>query len=688
MKTRRFAAGIAIVVMGLALGAGLALAQKLTAEALFREALLKERAEGSLPEAIFRYERLIAEFPKDRQYAARAMYQLALIYEKQGDPRAKTMLTRLSREYAGVEPFSSRARARLAQQASAPAGPFPEVSLDTNYELGSPDGKFVVYHREPEQKEGQVRRPGRDWGRLYLKELATGKERLLVDHPGKFVSNFAWSPDSRQLAFNFLDDSVKANDIRIVEVSTGEVTSLGLRGYPMAWTEAGEICFYRPNYPAGGIDFWLVSAKGGTPRKVYTSPNVVMVTSDGTRVLASKSKRLVVVDIASGEERPLTTGTGEEHRPLVSPDGRLVAFAANPEGKWAFYVAPLDRGLPVKAPLKIAEIKEPGVWVGSGGYGPAWWTRDGLLTYGMRYSESNLYRLEMDPKTGRAVDAPVRLTQDATRNWHPAVSPDGKRIAYWYEQGTKLGIAVMDSDGANERPLFEQNAVLPLCWRSPEEILFYHWKPKEGEKSSIQALNINTGVLQPVAQVEGLYWHYVPSRKEILHLPPGGAGPRPGAVLKAYSLAEGKDRVVAKIDYLMHIFRVSPDGKRIAYATSRPVEGSTQRVGEMGLMTIEGQPEAILVPAQSEAVVPTSWSPDGRYLLYVDQTGPRVMNVETRENWLLHKDLKDANWGRPPYWSPDGTFVVLTRSSTSSIERVAWEGVTTEAVMKLLEGGR
>ncbi len=40
--------------------------QKTTAEALFREALVKERAEGNLPQAIFLYERLIAEFSGDR----------------------------------------------------------------------------------------------------------------------------------------------------------------------------------------------------------------------------------------------------------------------------------------------------------------------------------------------------------------------------------------------------------------------------------------------------------------------------------------------------------------------------------------------------------------------------------------------------------------------------------------------
>src|SRR5512139_4177847 len=41
-----------------------------TAVALFQEALTLERAEGRLDEAIFRYERVVAEFPADRPVVA------------------------------------------------------------------------------------------------------------------------------------------------------------------------------------------------------------------------------------------------------------------------------------------------------------------------------------------------------------------------------------------------------------------------------------------------------------------------------------------------------------------------------------------------------------------------------------------------------------------------------------------
>ena len=84
--------------------------------------------------------------------------------------RAEVLLTRLTKDYAGVEPAASRARARLQALEAAAAGRFPSVSLEPEYELGSPDGRFVVYHKSP-----------KEWGRLHLRDLTTGQERVLVD---------------------------------------------------------------------------------------------------------------------------------------------------------------------------------------------------------------------------------------------------------------------------------------------------------------------------------------------------------------------------------------------------------------------------------------------------------------------------------------------------------------------------
>jgi len=658
-------------------------AQKTTAEALFREALVKERAEGTLKEAVFRYERIIADFGRERQVAAQAMYQLALIYEKLGDPRATVLLTRLTRNYAGVEPYATRARERLRALQNEPPSPFPAVVLDKDFELGSPDGKLVVYHKSP-----------KEWGRLYVKDLASGKERVLVDHGPASVSNLAWSPDSRQLAYNLIDSTSKVNEIRIVQADGSATTSLGVRGYPTAWTTTNEIFCYWPNFKGGSADWLLVPAGGGTPRKIISVPiaegnYLPAITPDATRLIVSRSKKLFVQNVGADQVTPLTTGTGEESWAEISANGQLVAFQANLDGRWGIYVAPLDRGLPVANPVRLARLEEPTISAG-GWAGRAWWTRDGLLTLRIEHTRSDLYRIEMDPRSGRATDRPVRLTQDAADNRLPTISPDGRRVAYWFRNGTKAGLAVMNADGTNERPLVEQPLVLRVSWRSPDEILYRRARPSETGAIPVVSLNLETGIEQPVARPEGVYWWYVPDRREILHLYPGAGGPRAGATLKARSIAEDTDRVVAQIDYLAPLLSLTPDGRRIAYLTYGPVEGSTQPVAELALMSIDGKPEGVLIPAQREGFGPMAWSPDGRYLLIkYDSKGPFVMNVATRESWPLCRDASDAEFcgglDARGSWSPDGTFVVVGRTEPSRVERLAWEGVTADAVARLMQ---
>jgi len=59
------------------------------------------------------------------------------------------------------------------------------------------------------------------------------------------------------------------------------------------------------------------------------------------------------------------------------------------------------------------------------------------------------------------------------------------------------------------------------------------------------------------------------------------------------------------------------------------------------------------------------------------------MNVETRESWPLHQVTSDGNW-EGGSWSPDGTFILLVKAMQTE-ERVAFSGVTAEAVARLLQ---
>ena len=81
---------------------------------LFQQALVKERAEGNLQEAIDLYERIAREFPDDHALAAKALVQMGQCYEKLGKSEAKKAYERVIRDYADQAEPLQVARTRLA----------------------------------------------------------------------------------------------------------------------------------------------------------------------------------------------------------------------------------------------------------------------------------------------------------------------------------------------------------------------------------------------------------------------------------------------------------------------------------------------------------------------------------------------------------------------------------------------
>jgi Tol biopolymer transport system component len=555
--------------------------------------------------------------------------------------------------------------ARAQQQPPAPIGPFATQTLDAAYESGSPDGTLVVYHKD------QVA------GRLYVCEMSTGRERLLVDADGT-VGHVAWSPDSRQMAFTVTPKPPRESDVRVVTIATGAGRSLGASGTVVGWTAQGDILFSRSM--SGERSWYLVAARGGEPRLVFAGSSVAVITPDGRALIfGGDSGRLLFHDLTTGVDRTITADIAGERMPILSPDGRLLAFASDRDGVWALYVTPFDR-LPVRNPVRIASLD------GRPSGEVAWWTRTGALALKAKYGGSHMYRIDMDAKSGRNTGPLQQLTRDASYHESPMISPDNRVIAFtWWKSETATGIGVMDARSGGQ-VLFEPAVAppLPIGWRSPDELLLYDGR---SEPHGFAALNINTKTLLPLRplDVDRKVFGFVPQRQEVLYTTePSNAK---GAVLKALSLTDGKERVVATIDDLL-TFRVSQDGRHIAYVRWK---AGRQSPGETRVMTIDGKPESLFV---SEPMVGSwsgvaAWSPDSRFLLYFDANdAPRVMNVATRESWPLVEGDDQPDWSSydEASWSSDGSFIVLPGDGTwKDTQLRVWEGVTYEAVVRIMK---
>jgi dipeptidyl aminopeptidase/acylaminoacyl peptidase len=202
----------------------------------------------------------------------------------------------------------------------------------------SPDGKRLLYLAEGEPKGTQ----------LFVRWVDADGAPTQITHVAEAPRNARWSPDGKSIAFSaFVPDQEKWT-ISMPQEPKGA-----------KWTPAPRIVstlHYRQDQVGfledGNTHLFVVPAEGGTARQLTTgkwnvgagelrggaaidwSPDSKSIVFDGNRSPDSdtlyEASQLYVVDLASGTVRDLVAKAGNWGRPVVSPDGRTVAFSGYP----------------------------------------------------------------------------------------------------------------------------------------------------------------------------------------------------------------------------------------------------------------------------------------------------------------------------------------------------------------------
>jgi len=103
-----------------------------------------------------------------------------------------------------------------------------------------------------------------------------------------------------------------------------------------------------------------LTAQTDGARGFYRFPSI-----HGDTIVFAAEGDLWKVAIAGGAARRLTTNPGEETDPVISPDGRTLAFTARYEGPAELYTMPMDGGLPVRRTYE-AESSVATAWTPDG----------------------------------------------------------------------------------------------------------------------------------------------------------------------------------------------------------------------------------------------------------------------------------------------------------------------------------
>ena len=333
---------------------------------------------------------------------------------------------------------------------------------------------------------------------IALLGVAVGVLRQLPPHSPVItpVTNYAGvaaeptlSPDGKQVAFTWsgLDDRRNIYVRTIAGEDLRRLTDSPREDWSPAWSPDGKWIAWLRRSPDGGDEEIRESPAAGGPERVVGR----VVDHQGYRGLAwwPDSGSLIVRDayqdarplvrlFPDGSRTPLTLSKeNQDSRPVVSPNGRTLAFTRVESGRFSICTMALPRGLPVCRELdsSISSI----AWLGdsrsllvSGHTGIK--VFDGKETLKPLIA-GDVIDVVADPRTGRVLFA--QTTQD-TNIWRldvnsgaksrfiasnredsePEYSPTGDQIVFRSDRSGYQQLYVCDKDGGHLRPVTKLRA--------------------------------------------------------------------------------------------------------------------------------------------------------------------------------------------------------------------------------------
>ncbi|MDT9600109.1 S9 family peptidase [Sphingosinicella rhizophila] len=319
----------------------------------------------------------------------------------------------------------------------------------------SPDGSALLFI----SGEGKERQ-------LALYDIAGGGIRKLVPFPEGMIGvdqSFAWSPDSRRVAYGYRP-AAPAKDIS-KDANGSSVLVVG---------SAGDVPL--------DSEIWILDVAGGSPRRLATDASMLNDagwSADGKSLIFTSmggfeyrndnvTGKIFAISVASGEKTDLVTNGGVQAlRPVVSPDGRQVAFTYDPNNLIYPYFWNIATIAPTGGPVRQLTRE---LFVASG---PVWSPDNRNIYFTCKRAVfSQICAVDLAGKVRELTSAPRNASSIA-------VSPRGDRLAWTTQDAEgRVEIRAARTDGTGEKVLADFNPELAnLALGDVEEI---SWKSRDG----------------------------------------------------------------------------------------------------------------------------------------------------------------------------------------------------------------
>jgi Tol biopolymer transport system component/tRNA A-37 threonylcarbamoyl transferase component Bud32 len=379
--------------------------------------------------------------------------------------------------------------------------------------------------------------------------------------------------------------------------------------------------------------------------------------------------------IDAGTPVRLTTDPADDFSPAFSPDGRSIGFFRVSKERASFIVIPAIGG----PERQVAEVALPNLssfpgrlfdWLPDG----KWVVTCGLALLSMETGET---RNLTSPPTKSAPD------------FSPAVSPDGRSVAFSRSAGLSSDIYLLDlSDdlklkGEPRRLTFLKHSSSDSVWSSNGlEIIFSSgalatqgnlFRVAASGAGEPERLPFASGVWGPATSRSGnrLVYEQWAADSNIWRLPLSGVG-----------VASGSASKLIASTYYDEAAQYSPDGKRIAFESTR------SGAHAIWVSDADGSNAVELVRHAGATCGTARWSPDGQHIAFdFDPEGNLDIYVIRASGGKPLRLTTDPADDDAPSWSRDGKWVYFTSIRTGRPE--VWKVPPTggQAVQVTRNGG-
>ncbi|MEQ1765160.1 MAG: winged helix-turn-helix domain-containing protein [Pyrinomonadaceae bacterium] len=307
-----------------------------------------------------------------------------------------------------------------------------------NHPVFSPDGTQIAFPSDRENENSNV----------FLMNTDGTNIRRLTDWPtNETVEPGCWSPDGTRIAF--FSDRDGNDDIFVIGA---EVEQPGLVladeanniSYPSYSPDATKIV-YQAELPDKTGEVRILDLVTKQSRFVVKTQNVDVAPTfspDGTKIVfqnkLGSNTEICLIDLNGSGLQNLTNNAARDGAPSFSPDGSRIVFSTNRDGnsgKYNLYMMNADgsdQRLIYSAP--------------DGMSGSAVWSPDGMsVLFANDFAMDGnfeIFRIAAE-KTGTAERLTFRPRADDT----PAISPDGRRIAFSSNTDGNWEVYIMNADG-------------------------------------------------------------------------------------------------------------------------------------------------------------------------------------------------------------------------------------------------